>query len=203
MNFSHNVKLEFEDRMNITVNSGNMEFDLQNFRKEDDKSNMTRSYLDLNFDPINNHKKATDKIQSSDYLNNNFHTDILDKNRKQFIEIESNSRVKKLNDLMDESSVEIGNNFNSAIKYKFKERLNQMKTHTENILENIRSNFNNYVDDQKSHLINSLNSIENLFDVDSNTYQCENEKIKQLEKKMGALSNEINGLIQDLMKFSK
>ena len=118
-------------------------------------------------------------------------------------EMESCTRVNKFNDLIDESSVEIENNFVCEIKNKFKERLIQMKTHTENILENIRSNFNNYVDDQKSHLINSLNSIENLFDVDSNTTQCENEKIKQLEKKMGALSNEINGLIQDLMKFTK
>jgi len=191
MHFSYKVKLEADDK----TNSSDAEDFLKNMKAQHN-FNSNREFYELNLDCAHNEKNPIHKIQVEDYFNYNKNDTSLDSEKdsnRNFSKEEQNFR----------SNYSISYDSVTKTKSKFKYNINQMKTHTENILEHIRINFNNYIDDQKTHIINSLNTVENLFDVESNSNNCENEKIKQIEKKMANLSTEINGLISDLQKFTK
>ena len=191
MHFSYKVKLEADDK----GNSSDPEDFLKNMKAQQN-FNSNCNFYELNLDCVNKEKHRSQKIQVEDYFNYNNNNTSLDS------ENDGNRNFSKEEEKFCSN---YSTNYDSITKTKskFKENINQMKTQTENILEHIRINFNNYIDDQKIHLINSLNTIENLFDVESNSTNCENEKIKQIEKKMVNLSTEINGLISDLQKFTK
>jgi hypothetical protein len=191
MYFSYKVKLEADDK----GNSSDPEDFLKNMKAQQN-FNSNRNFYELNLDCANKEKHPSQKIQVEDYFNYNKDNTSLDS------ENDGNENLSKEEEKF-RSNYSINYDSITKTKSKFKENINQMKTQTENILEHIRINFNNYIDDQKIHLINSLNTIENLFDVESNSTNCEIEKIKQIEKKMVNLSTEINGLISDLQKFTK
>jgi hypothetical protein len=88
-------------------------------------------------------------------------------------------------------------------KQNFKNRLKETKSTVFEYLDALKHNLDNYLESQKSHLVNSLTTIETLFDLEPQSMQGEEEKNRMIEKKMEDFSREMNGLLNDLQKICK
>jgi hypothetical protein len=94
-------------------------------------------------------------------------------------------------------------NQHSSAKEKIKHRIKEMRTNTENYLEGVKNCFLSYIENQKSQVLRSLSTIETIYLMQSANPKDEEEKIKQLEKKMTDLKQEVQLIVNDLSKLTK
>ncbi len=177
-------------------------FSANNIKQEDDRKKIDDSF---NFKLCQS--KVDDGLISKD---NQAHFNCMDDNEKNILfyqafeesEKDYTSSVRTFEETMGGADLKDNlNPKNSQVRLKFLEKLNDMKYCTENILDKIKDNFLIYINNQKTHLNNTLNSIENLFNLEANSPQCEAEKNNQIDVKMTLFSTELGGLLSDLQKF--